>query len=182
VKKISRMKLINWHYITDATIDFNGSSLITGDNGSGKSTILDALQYVLTGGRSRFNNAAHEKANRDLIGYVRCKTGKDNKQYERTGDVTAHVAIEFYEEKKKKSFILGAVIDSSSDLNIPKRLFYRIENKKICDDLFLNVVRQNIALWNCIPKSNYNYNTNNYLVVICFFTKQIIPITKLLMT
>lgn len=137
MKKITRMKLINWHYITDATIDFNGSSLITGDNGSGKSTILDALQYVLTGGKSRFNNAAHEKANRDLIGYVRCKTGKDNKQYERTGDVTAHVAIEFYEEKKKKSFILGAVIDSSSDLNTPKRLFYRIENKKICDDLFL---------------------------------------------
>ena len=35
-------------------------------------------------------------------------------------------------------------------------------------------MRQNIALWNCIPKSNYNYNTNNYLVVICFFTMQII--------
>lgn len=131
------MKLINWHYITDSTIDFNGSSLITGDNGSGKSTILDALQYVLTGGKSRFNNAAHDKANRDLIGYVRCKTGKDSKQYERTGDVTAHVAIEFFEEKKKKSFILGVVIDSSSDLNTPKHLFYRIENKKISDELFL---------------------------------------------
>ncbi|MBU3178410.1 AAA family ATPase [Clostridium estertheticum] len=137
MKKITRMKLINWHYITDSTIDFNGSSLITGDNGSGKSTILDALQYVLTGGKSKFNNAAHDKANRDLIGYVRCKTGKDSKQYERTGDVTAHVAIEFYEEKKKKSFILGVVIDSSSDLNIPKHLFYRIENKKISDELFL---------------------------------------------
>ncbi|MBZ9609418.1 hypothetical protein G9F73_016655 [Clostridium estertheticum] len=42
----------------------------------------------------------------------------------------------------------------------------------------LDVVRQNIALWNCIPKSNYNYNTNNYLVINCFFNKHIISITK----
>jgi len=39
-------------------------------------------------------------------------------------------------------------------------------------------VRQNIALWNCIPKSNYNYNTNNYLAINCFFNKHIISITK----
>lgn len=52
----------------------------------------------------------------------------------------------------------------------------------LANTLGLSVVRQNIALCNCNPKSNYNYNTNNYLVVICFFTKQIITITKLLMT
>lgn len=137
MKKLTRMKLINWHYIADSTIDFNGSCLITGDNGAGKSTILDALQYVLTCGKSRFNSAAHERTKRDLIGYIRCKTGNDTNTYERTGDVTAHVALEFYEEKKKKYFIIGAVIDSSSDLSNPKAIFYRLENTRINDDIFL---------------------------------------------
>ena len=137
MKKMTRLKLINWHYFIDVTIDLNGGCLITGDNGSGKSTILDAIQFVLTGGKARFNNAAHEKARRDLVGYVRCKTGKDSSEYERSGDVTAHAAVEFYEEKKNKYFILGAVIDSSSDLNSPKVIFYRIENGRISDELFM---------------------------------------------
>ena len=41
-----------------------------------------------------------------------------------------------------------------------------------------SVGRQNMALQNCIPKSNYNYNTNDYLVINCFFNKHIITITK----
>lgn len=138
MKKLTRMKLINWHYIVDSTIDFNGSCLLTGDNGSGKSTILDAMQFVLTCGKARFNSAAHEKAKRDLLGYVRCKTGNDSSIYLRSGDISSHVALEFYEEKKRKYFIIGAAIDSSSDLSAPKSLFYRIENKRIDDELFLN--------------------------------------------
>lgn len=136
MKKMTRMKLVNWHYIVDSTIELKGNAMITGDNGAGKSTILDAMQYVLCGGRTKFNQAAHEKAKRDLLGYVRCKTGKEENEYERTGDVTSHVSIEFYEEKKKKYFIIGTVIDSASNLSNPKIVFYRIENKRISDDLY----------------------------------------------
>ncbi|ABR48311.1 MukB N-terminal domain/M protein repeat protein [Alkaliphilus metalliredigens QYMF] len=154
MKKLTKIKLINWHYLTNVTIDIHDNCLITGDNGSGKSTILDAIQYVLTGGRARFNSAAHEKAKRDLLGYVRCKTGKDTNAYERKGDVTAHVALEFYEESKKRSFVLGAVIDSSSDLSNPKVIFYRIVNQKIEDKLFLNgAVPKNISQFKVSTKS-----------------------------
>jgi DNA repair exonuclease SbcCD ATPase subunit len=110
--------------------------MITGDNGAGKSTILDAIQFVLCGGKTKFNQAAHEKAKRDLLGYVRCKTGRDENEYERTGDVTSHISIEFYEEKKKKYFIIGTVIDSASNLSNPKMVFYRIENKRLADDIY----------------------------------------------
>lgn len=96
------------------------------------------MQFVLTCGKTRFNSAAHEKTKRDILGYIRCKTGNDTNIYERTGDVTSHVALEFYEEKKKKHFIIGAVMDSSSDLSSPKAIFYRIENRRIADELFLN--------------------------------------------
>jgi uncharacterized protein YPO0396 len=136
MKKMTRMKLVNWHYIIDSTIDFKGNAMITGDNGAGKSTILDAIQFVLCGGKTKFNQAAHEKAKRDLLGYVRCKTGRDENEYERTGDVTSHISIEFYEEKKKKYFIIGTVIDSASNLSNPKMVFYRIENKRLSDDIY----------------------------------------------
>ena len=46
MKTLTRVRLINWHYFTDETIDIKGSALFTGDNASGKSTILDAIQMV----------------------------------------------------------------------------------------------------------------------------------------
>lgn len=48
MKKLMRVKLINWHRFTDAIIDFEKSTLISGENGAGKSTLLDAIQFVIT--------------------------------------------------------------------------------------------------------------------------------------
>lgn len=138
MKKLVKIKLLNWHYIVNETITVKGNTLITGENGSGKSTVLDAIQYVLTAGKPKFNNAANDKASRDIIGYVRCKTGHDSNQYFRTGDVTSHISLEFYDDKKNKSFITGAVIDSASNLSTPKSIFYRIEDIQISEDLFIN--------------------------------------------
>src|SRR5690554_4384201 len=138
MKKLTKIKLINWHYLTNETITIEGNVLLTGENGSGKSTVLDALQYVLTAGKQKFNTAANDKASRDLIGYVRCKTGYDTNQYARKGDVTSHVALEFFDEGKNDFFIIGTVIDSASNLSYPKCIFYRIENKKIDDNLFID--------------------------------------------
>lgn len=136
MKKLMRLKLVNWHYFINETLTFEGNTLITGENGAGKSTILDAMLYVLTAGKQQFNSAANDKTKRDLIGYVRCKTGHDANQYLRNGDITSHIALEFLDEKKNAYFIIGVVIDSSSDLSTPKTLFYRIENTRFDDNLF----------------------------------------------
>ena len=74
-KKLCRIRLINWHYFVNETISVNGSFLVSGENTAGKSTILDAIQLVLTTNTRKFNTAANEKSSRDLKGYVRCKTG-----------------------------------------------------------------------------------------------------------
>ena len=74
MKKLCRIRLINWHYFVNETISVNGSCLITGENTAGKSTILDAIQLVRTTNQRKFNTAANEKSNRNLKGYVRCKT------------------------------------------------------------------------------------------------------------
>ena len=135
MKKLTKMKLINWHRFEDCTIDFGDSTLISGENGAGKSTLLDAVQFVVTCSANSFNKAAHENGKRKLTGYVRCKTGRESKPYERTGQITAHIALEFYEESKERDFIVGAVIDSASE-GQEVTVRYLIDNKRIADDIF----------------------------------------------
>ena len=109
---------------------------IIGGNGAGKSTLLDAIQFVIICSTGYFNKAAHENGKRRLTGYIRCKTGKENQPYERTGEISAHVALEFYEESKDKYFIIGAVVDSASE-GQETTVRYLMENTRISDDLFL---------------------------------------------
>lgn len=137
MKKLTRMKLINWHRFTNCTIDFGSSTLISGENGAGKSTLLDAIQFVVTCSANAFNKAAHENGKRKLTGYIRCKTGRENKPYERTGQLSAHIALEFYEESKKRYFIIGAVVDSASE-GQETTVRYLIDNQKLSDEMFLH--------------------------------------------
>lgn len=115
MKKLTRMKLINWHRFVDVMVDFGDSTLISGENGAGKSTLLDAIQFVITCSANHFNKAAHDNGKRKLTGYIRCKTGKENQPYERAGAISAHIALEFFEEDKNKYFIVGAVVDSATE-------------------------------------------------------------------
>jgi len=58
---ITRIRLINFHNFVDETISIpdSGHLFLLGDNGCGKTTVLDALHYVLTAGRSmEWNSAA----------------------------------------------------------------------------------------------------------------------------
>ncbi len=58
---IHRVRLINFHNIQNETISVNhgGHLFLLGDNGSGKTTVLDAIHYVLTAGELvELNSAA----------------------------------------------------------------------------------------------------------------------------
>ena len=45
---LSRICLNNWHYIKHRTLSFDdGINFFTGHSGSGKSTVIDAMQIVL---------------------------------------------------------------------------------------------------------------------------------------
>ena len=74
MKKLTRVKLINWHRFTNNTIEFEDSTLISGENGAGKSTLLDAIQFVVTCSTNYFNKSSHENGKRKLTGYIRCYT------------------------------------------------------------------------------------------------------------
>lgn len=111
-KVLTRIQLVNWHYFQNERISVHGSTLISGENTAGKSTVLDAMQLVLTTNTRRFNMAANEKGNRNLRGYVRCKVGNIGETYLRKNVVPANVALEFYEEKNDKYFVLGVHMTS----------------------------------------------------------------------
>ena len=96
---LSRIVAVNW-YGYRQFIDISGLSLITGANGSGKSALLDLIQFVMLGENlSRFNKAAAGAGSgRTLRGYCLCDTntlGRDGQErYLRTSGVTI-AALEF---------------------------------------------------------------------------------------
>ena len=47
MKKLTRMKLINWHRFNNCTIEFGDSTLLSGENGAGKSTLIKLLTAAL---------------------------------------------------------------------------------------------------------------------------------------
>lgn len=114
-KLLTRVRLINWHFFENEIISLNGSTLISGENTAGKSTVLDAIQLVLTTNTRKFNMAANEKSNRSLKGYVRCKIGTIGEVYLRKNVVISNVALEFYEEKTNKYFVLGVHLTSPDE-------------------------------------------------------------------
>lgn len=96
---LSRIVAVNW-YGYRQFIDVEGLSLITGANGSGKSALLDLIQFVMLGEQlSRFNKAAAGAGSgRTLRGYCLCDTntlGRDGQErFLRSSGVT-FAALEF---------------------------------------------------------------------------------------
>ncbi|MDY0276923.1 MAG: SbcC/MukB-like Walker B domain-containing protein [Acholeplasma sp.] len=139
MKKLTKIKLVNWHLFSNQTINISDNTLISGENGSGKSTLLDALQYLLVGGRSgaKFNIAATDDAKRTLEGYVRGRIGAEEKEYLRENDVITHLALEFYDVDEEKYSIIGAILDLPKNATLKER-FYLLEGISVHDNLFLD--------------------------------------------
>lgn len=49
MKKLKKILLINWLYFSKELIEVGDINFLTGKNGAGKSTVIDALQIVLLG-------------------------------------------------------------------------------------------------------------------------------------
>lgn len=56
--RLKTVRLINFHNFTDAEIEVRGHLFLVGDNATGKTTVLDAVQWVLSGGQDLEFNAA----------------------------------------------------------------------------------------------------------------------------
>jgi len=65
--RIHTIRLINFHNFVEEAVDVRegGHLFLLGDNGAGKTTVLDAVHYVLSGGELEFNAAARVGGRRD---------------------------------------------------------------------------------------------------------------------
>lgn len=91
-KTAKKLLLIQWSRFQNVLIKLEGSTLFTGVNGTGKTTILDAVTYLLTG-NSQFNIAAKDR-DRTVLGYVRGDTKSNGEsRYLRVGEVISYVVV-----------------------------------------------------------------------------------------
>ena len=117
MKKLKKILLINWLYFSKELIEVGDINFLTGKNGAGKSTVIDALQIVLLGETNsrNFNQAANEKSQRTLEGYLRADMD-DNSPYSRRGkDFSTYIVCEFQDEMEGSSFVTGVTFDCRSD-------------------------------------------------------------------
>ena len=115
---LSRICLNNWHYITKRTLSFNDEiNFFTGHSGSGKSTVIDAMQIVLyanTDGRGFFNKAAADDSDRSLIEYLRgmVNIGENNEfSYLRNQNFSSTIVLELKRSDTGQCQCVGIVFD-----------------------------------------------------------------------
>lgn len=106
MKRLKKILLINWLYFSKQVIEVGDVNFLTGFNGAGKSTIIDALQIVLLGETNarNFNQAANEKSQRTLDGYLRADMDENNPHSRRGKDFSSYIACEFWDDIEEKQF------------------------------------------------------------------------------
>ncbi len=141
-KSATKLLLVSWSRFSNVPIALEGSTLFTGVNGYGKSTILDAMTYMLTG-NTQFNKAALDR-DRNVVSYVRGDTKSEGKnRFIREGEVTSYIAMEFWAPLEKQYLVVGVCIEYVNETSITKKWFvfrdtrmddckfYTVKDKKV---------------------------------------------------
>lgn len=113
-KTAKRLLLVNWSCFQNEVIALGSSTLFTGVNGTGKTTILDAMSYLITA-NTQFNKAADDNG-RNVTAYIhgdRKTNGSD--RYLRPGNVTSYIAMEFYDPLISDYHVIAVCMESRSE-------------------------------------------------------------------
>ncbi|MCD7752738.1 MAG: AAA family ATPase [Lachnospiraceae bacterium] len=128
-KTATKLLMVNWSRFQNETVSLEGSMLFTGVNGSGKSTILDAMTYLLTG-NTQFNKAAKDR-DRTVLGYVRGDTKSNGAdRYLRKDAVVSYIAMEFWSPVENMSLVAAVCMESNSEADVSSYWF-------VCRDICL---------------------------------------------
>src|SRR5206468_10411869 len=132
MRRLESVRLVQWYHFQDHVFQIRANCLLVGDNGSGKTTVLDAIQIALVAdaGEALFNRAANEKSRRTLYGYVRWKIGSEDEsrpglvRFGR-GACTCYVLLEFRDDRDDSaSFTCGVVFEvNETDTDVAKLYF-----------------------------------------------------------
>ncbi len=147
-KTATKLLIVQWSRFQELCVNLEGSTLFTGVNGSGKSTILDAMTYLLTG-NTQFNKAARDR-DRTVLAYVRGDTKSNGpSRYLRTGEIISYIAMEFWSPVENNFLVAGVCIESANETSQKSSWF-------VCRDTRIeqiNFTRQEGKLLRISPKN-----------------------------
>lgn len=140
-KKIfTRMLMNNWGGISHKVMEFHEYvNLFSGKSGSGKSTVMDAIQVVLYGSISStfLNKAADDAKNRrSVLSYLRGaqKDGSFNRENQ---DFCSQIVLEIKDTGKNTHTCIGVAFEvGKADTDIRKYCFFS-HSGKIPEDEYL---------------------------------------------
>jgi uncharacterized protein YPO0396 len=142
---LTRIFLHNWHRFDHKVIEVEDSLYLAGANGTGKSSVLDAMQVVLIADlqKIRFNSSAQqgqERSERTLDTYVRGKIGED--RWLRPGNTVAYLALEFWDRRHDTKLTVGACIEAGEGKGSSGDRMYFILAEALDPGLFLRDGRE----------------------------------------
>ena len=136
-KTAKKLLLLNWSCFQNVCIELGSSTLFTGVNGTGKTTILDAMSYLLFA-NTQFNRAADDKE-RTVNAYIhgdRKTNGSD--RYLRKDAVVCYIVMEF-NSPTEGDFVIGVNIESRSAQDPAESKWFIFQNAKIEDFNFRSI-------------------------------------------
>lgn len=136
-KTAKKLLLLNWSCFQNVCIELGSSTLFTGVNGTGKTTILDAMSYLLFA-NTQFNRAADDKE-RTVNAYIhgdRKTNGSD--RFLRKDAVVSYIVMEF-NSPTEGDFVVGVNIESRSAQDSAESKWFIFQNAKIEDFNFRSI-------------------------------------------
>ena len=154
---LKRVLLRNWTSF-NSILDFSDTTtLLYGENGSGKSTVIDAVNLVLSGSK-RFNDASNKNNGERNIASAIHNCDRQNDRVLRPGPITAYVILEFYDEKNDNYFLNGIQMTSpgySETVNNVNEIYFAADGMRLEDvksDIFSSDPEKQDILKKRFPK------------------------------
>lgn len=123
MKKLNRIVLVNWYLLGAEEINIRGNTAIIGPTGSGKSSLLDAIQTVLTGASKRhlnYNASANDgkASGRSIRSYILGMIDSGQANVKALGtqprqDATSYLALVFEDSITGKESTVGLALSAS---------------------------------------------------------------------
>lgn len=141
-KKIfTRMCLSNWGGITHKVLEFHEYvNLFSGKSGSGKSTVMDAIQVILYGSFSPafLNKAADDVKNRrSVLGYLRGEQ-KDGTANREGRDFCSAIVLEIKDTGTNRYVCVGMAFEVRKNDSEIKKFLYFSHSGRMPEDAYLS--------------------------------------------
>lgn len=121
--QLTGISLVHWHLFSVADIAFSGNTAVLGKNATGKSTLIDLIQAVMTGGSAsfyKFNRSAGEgggRSDRTLRSYCLGQTDQ-GVSLRRQG--VSHLVLNFGGAGLERPIALGLCIEVAENEDVAR--------------------------------------------------------------